>query len=816
MGLTNLPVELTSFIGRELEIGDVKHLLFSSHLVTLTGTGGSGKTRLAIQIAKLVNEKFANGVWLVDLVPLREPAFVPQLVAQVFGLRPSADQPLLETLLNFVNSKQLLLILDNCEHLREACGKLAQVLLSEAAELRILATSREPLSILGEAIYPVSGLAWPIDTPSLEREPKDLVEYDAIRLFVERARAIAPDFNLTSKNARATVETCRRLDGLPLALELASARVNVLTVQEIAERLDDRFNLLISAQRTGYEPRHATLRAVIDWSYALLTGEEQALLRRMAVFEAGCTLGTAESVCSGEDIAAQDILNLISSLVGKSLVVVETVGRTQARYSLLESIREYVLEKLEAAGELAQLRDRHLDHYLARTEEAAPKLGNTYQQLWLNWLEGELENLRASLAWSLESDRIEAGLRIAIAIIRFWEIHGYVQEGQVWFERLLAQVDERISLAVHVKSLAFASFIAMFLDNASAATAYGREAIALAEAAGEQGKQVLPLALAALASGARTARDFPTAFAIQERFIAWARESGDAFYLGMALLAQGGVSIELGSYDEARVLLDESLALARQAGDAFRSAHALNSLGDLARCQGNYPQALKAYEESAALLDEMRAQRDLASVLQNLGSTCLQLGDMERAYSYFRESMTAHQAQQNVPGKLECLVGFAATAVMAGLPGPGARLFAATAAISRQPSPPAWKATRLEFERYYELARASLTDTEFQAEQATGGAMSLEQAVDYALNLPLKLETPQKIGETRGDLTRREREVAMLIGQGKTNGEIATELVLSKRTVETHVSKILSKLGMTSRAQVMRWAIDHGMTQTKA
>jgi predicted ATPase/DNA-binding CsgD family transcriptional regulator len=811
MGLTNFPVQLTSFIGREREIADIKRLLFTSHLVTLTGAGGSGKTRLAIQIANLVNEKFSDGVWLVDLVPLREPGFVPQLVAQVFGLRLSTDHPLMETLLNFVHSKQLLLMLDNCEHLSEACGLLAQVLLSQAPELRILATSREPLAITGETTYLVSGLAWPT-SKGLKDKLEDLLQYDAVRLFVERARAISPYFNLTPENAGATVETCQRLDGLPLALELASARVNAITVQEIADRLDDRFNLLISAQRRGYEPRHSTLRAAIDWSYALLTVEEQALLRRMAVFEAGCTLDTAESVCSGEDIAAQDILDLVSSLVSKSLVVAETVGRTQARYRLLETIREYALEKLEAADEIAQLRDRHLNHYLARAEEAAPKLGDAYQHLWLNWLEGELENLRASLAWALESARIEAGLRIAIAIIRFWEIRGYVQEGMVWFERLLAQVDERISLTVRVNALTFASFLAMFLDNASTATTYGREAVALAEAAGEQGQQVLPLALAALASGARTMKDFPTAFAIQERFIAWARESGDVFYLGMSLLAQGEVLIELGSYDEARILLDESLALARQAGDAFRSAHALNSLGDLARCQENYQQALTVYDESAALLDEIGAQRDRASVLLNLGSTCLQLGDLERAYGYYRESMIAHQDQQNAPGNLECLVGFAATAVKAGLPGPGARLFAAAATLSERLFPATWKSTRLEFERYYELARDSLTDIGFQAEQVVGRAMSLEQAVDYALKLPLELKTAPRRGETSGGLTLREREVAVMIGQGKTNGEIATELVLSKRTVETHVSKILSKLGMTNRGQIIRWAINHGLT----
>ncbi len=592
MGFTNFPVQLTSFIGREREIADVKRLLFSSHLVTLTGAGGSGKTRLAIQIANAVSETFADGVWLVDLAPLREPALVPQLVVEVLGLRPTADQPLLETLLSFVRSKQLLLILDNCEHLREACAQLAQGLLSQAPDLRILATSREPLAIAGETIYPVSGLAWPSVNAKLEDNPQDLMQYDAVRLFVERARAISPNFNLTSENARSTVEICRRLDGLPLALELASARVNVLTVQEIAARLNDRFALLTSGQRRGHEPRHHTLRAAIDWSYALLTADEQILLRRLAVFEAGCTLDTAEAICSGEGIAAEHTLDRISSLVSKSLVIADTIGRTQARYRLLETIREYALEKLDEAGETARLRDRHLDLFLARAEEAAPKLNDAYQQLWLNWLEGEHDNLRAALAWALESGRIEAGLRIAIAITRFWEIRGYVQEGLVWFERLLAQADERISPAVHANALVYASFLAMFLGNASAATAYGREAVALAEAAGDEGNPILILALAGLASGARVAGDYQTAFTIGERAIQLLRDSsGPPFYLGMTLLAQGEVAIELGYYDTAHASLDESLAMAREAGDAFRIAHALNSLGDLARCEGKYTEA---------------------------------------------------------------------------------------------------------------------------------------------------------------------------------------------------------------------------------
>jgi predicted ATPase/ATP/maltotriose-dependent transcriptional regulator MalT len=810
---TNIAVQFTSFIGRERELGEVERLLATARLVTLTGTGGSGKTRLAIQIANTVSKTFADGVWLVDLAPLREPAFVPQLVAQVFNLHPSANQSLLETLLNFIHSKQFLLILDNCEHLNAACGQLAQELLSQAPGLRVLATSREPLAIAGEAIYPVSGLSWPAVPAKLEENLQDLIQYDAIRFFVERARAITPDFNLTPENAWSTVEICRRLDGLPLALELASARVNVLTIQEIVDRLDDRFNLLISTQRTGVEPRHHTLRAAIDWSYALLTPQEQTLLCHLAVFEAGCTLDTAECVCSGEDIAAQDILNLISSLVSKSLVVAETVGRTQARYRLLESIREYTLEKLEAAGEMRNLRNRHLDHYLARAEEAAPKLGDAYQQLWLNWLEGEHDNLRAALAWTLESGAIEAGLRIAIALYRFWEIRGYVLEGLTWFERLLAQADERANVIVRANACTYAAFLAMFLGNTSATMAYGREAVVLAEAVDDKDNPILILALGGLASGAQVAGDYQTAFAIQERMIQLLRHSsGDPLVLGMVLFVQGEAAIVLGFYDTARTFLEESLAMAREAGDAFRIAHALNAFGDLARCEQKYTEAQINYEQSVALLRELDAQRDLASVLQNLGSTCLSLGDLERAYGCFRESMAVHQAQQNTRGMLECLLGFASTAVMAGLPGPGARLLAAAATLSGQPSPPDWKATCLEFDRYYELARASLTESEFQAEQAAGRAMTLEQAVDYVLNHPLKLGVAPKTVKTPGDLTRRELGVAALIGQGMTNGEIAADLVLSKRTVETHVRHILSKLGLSSRGQIMRWAIDQGLT----
>ena len=337
MAIATLSVPLTSFVGRECELADVQHLLATSRLVTLTGAGGCGKTRLAIQIAQTVSETFADGVWWVDLAPLRDPALVPQLVAQTLGVHPPPAQPLLEALLTFVRRKHLLLILDNCEHLIDACAQLSHHLLSQVSDLCILATSREPLALAGEMIYPLHGLAWPsaAGQTTYDRlssgDAQDVLQYDAVRLFVERARAISPAFTITAGNAPAIVEICRRLDGIPLALELASARVNVLTVQQIAARLDDRFALLTSGPRTALVPHHHTLRAAIDWSYALLTTEEQTLLRRLAVFAGGFTLDTAEAVCSGDGIAAGRVLDLLSSLVTKSLVVAETTSRARAR-----------------------------------------------------------------------------------------------------------------------------------------------------------------------------------------------------------------------------------------------------------------------------------------------------------------------------------------------------------------------------------------------------------------------------------------------------------------------------------------------------
>ncbi len=461
-------------------------------------------------------------------------------------------------------------------------------------------------------LYQVSPLSLPTGLDALPAPgaqsstltPQNVSGSEAVQLFVERAKAILPGFALTPENIGPIVNICCRVDGIPLAIELASARANVLTVHQIAERLDDRFTFLISGHRTAHVAHHQTIRMAIDWSYDLLTAKEQVLLRRLAVFAAGFILDTVADICGDDGVAPcgteEQTLELLSSLVNKSLIVATTLGRTEARYRLLESIRDYALEKLDASRETQRLRDRRLDLFLTRAEEAAPRLGDAYQQLWLAWLDGEHDNLRTALVWSLESGRVEAGLRIACALVRFWEIRGHVQEGIAWFERLLARADDGVALAVRVNAYTFASFMEMFLGHAPASTAYARAAVDLAEAAGEGDRAILAFALAGLATAAQTAGDNQTAFSVMDRIIPIDREFGPSLHLGMGLLSQGRAAIQLGAYAVARTLREESLALAREAGDAFRAGHALNSLGDLARCEQNYAAAKIAHEQGVA------------------------------------------------------------------------------------------------------------------------------------------------------------------------------------------------------------------------
>jgi DNA-binding NarL/FixJ family response regulator len=485
------------------------------------------------------------------------------------------------------------------------------------------------------------------------------------------------------------------------------------------------------------------------------------------------------------------------------------------RFRLLEIIHQYAREKLSAAGEATEYRDRQLQFVLEWAEATGPKLTGRDQQRWLDAVEGEYGNLRAALAWSLDSGHIEAGLRTVIALYQFWTVRDYVDEPRAWLSRLLERADDGVSLAVRAEAVANAGMLAGFRGDAAATAAYGREAAALAEAAGQEGKRALAWALGAQAYGARAQGDHETAFALAQQEIQLFRELGDQFLLAVSLTAWSFGPMSLGKLEVARAMLDEGLALLRQVGPPYRIAMALNFSGDLARLEQNYGRAQTAYDESIALLRHIGAVRDLASVLHNLGHTRLRLGDAPAAQALFGDSLALHQAQRNLPGVAECLIGFAAVAAASGQSALGARLLAAAVAMGGQHVATAWAATRMEYEHTLTRIRAGLAESKFEAEQAAGRALTLEQAIEAALAIVPKLGARQP--HHPGDLTRREAQILRLIADGESNQAIAGELVLSVRTVERHIANIYQKIGAAgpaARTAAANFAFRHGLGLT--
>lgn len=809
MVAVNLPVQLTNFIGRKRELAEVEGLISTSRLLTLTGTGGCGKTRLALKVAELTSGNFRDGVWLVELESLDDPKLVSQFINQTLGVPHQSANPPIKSLIRFLQPKSMLVILDNCEHLIASCAHCAQQILVQCADVRLLATSREPLAIPGEKIYPLGGLLSPSSHAASQGSPQDLFNYDSVRLFVERARAVLPQFELSADNAASIIRICRRLDGLPLALELSAARCKLLTPQEIADRLDHRFRLLVSSQRGELNRRHRSLRAAIDWSYDLLAPQERLLLQRLSVFAAGCSFASVEAVCGGDGLEPAITLDLLSSLVDRSLVTVQTLQRSQARYHLLDTIRQYAREKLAAGRGEAAMRDRHLNHFLALVEEIAPKLTEKEQGHWFDRLADEYSNIRAALSWSLESGYIEAGLRIANAVYPFWTLRDYFEEALAWLERLLARAGDEIPVLVRVNALTNSAYLAGFQGKAAKQMALGREAELLAEKAGEGGKQALVLAIAVQVHAARLAGDEQTERVSTRRVVELIHSIDDQHLLVTAAIPLSLTLMSIGRFDEAHTILEESLSEFRAKDDYYKCAMILNFSGDLARCEGHYADAKNAYEESFSLLRELDAERDIASVLHNLAYTYLHLGNFEHAQHLFQESLRMHQAQQNVKGIAECLMGYAAMAADAGLAASAARLLAAAMVLGGHNTAPTWPATRLEYHYYLKRIRSRLNDAEFEAEGGIGRLLPVEEAIRYAKNLPLETAAKRVPRKKKDHLTPREREVAQLIVQGRSNTEIADELVLSKRTVETHVSNILRKLDFTSRSQIVGWFLEN-------
>ena len=639
----NLPLQLTSFVGREKEIIEVKRLLLGDRFVTLTGPGGTGKTRLALQVAAELLELFPDGVWLVEFASLSDPTLVAQTVAAALGVRESAGRPILNLLTDYLRSKELLLILDNCEHLLSASAQLVTALLQTCPNICILATSREALNIVGELSFRVPSLSIP-DARRLPSLPA-LSQYEAMQLFVERAEIVQPGFELTDTNARAVAQICHRLDGIPLAIELSVARVKMMPVEQVAARLDDRFRLLTGGSRTAM-PRHQTLRALIDWSYDLLSEPERTLFRRLSVFAGGWTLEAAEAICTGDDLNPYDVLDLLSQLVNKSLIIPDAEADVQARYRQLETIRQYGRERLLEAGGGEKIRHQHLQYFLQLSEQAEPELRGPDQVAWLDRLEKEMDNIRAALEWALDVD-VESGLRMASALFWFWHIRTGKTEGIEWLERgLEMEAQERngasLSLAqamIRGKALNAIGSLMIMHGDADRAVALSEESLKLHEELGASGHRGMAHALWNIAQGTSYHEDLDRAWELTERSRALFREAGDTFGVAQCLDHLGSYALIRADYDLAKQIWEEDLALRRQLGDKDGIAWSLSLLANLALWKGEREQAWTLYTESKNAFREIGNKWAVSMALSGMGSVMLSKGDFEAAAKLYEEAL---------------------------------------------------------------------------------------------------------------------------------------------------------------------------------
>ncbi len=777
----NLPAPASSFIGREQELIEIRQSLHEHRLITLTGTGGTGKTRLALQAAIAELDHFSDGAWLIDLAPLTVSELVLETIAKVLMLPEATDPSPLERLGVFLQDRHLLLVLDNCEHVIEECARIVAYLLACCPRLTLLATSREPLLINGEVILRVPALSLP--DPSQPVDRARFLHYDALRLFVERAHAADPLFRLTDGNAEAVAEICRHLDGLPLALELAAVRVRGMGVAELLQRLDQRFQLLRDGDRTAL-PRQQTLHAMIDWSYRLLPEPEQVVLRRLGIFVGAFDIQAAESICAraslGENelalITPETIQHHLLQLVNKSLL---QFNQESSRYRLLESIRLFALEQLAEVGETLALRHQHLVWYLQRVEYAVPGLSHSRPEVWFTQLEAEHDNLRAALDWAIESGKAEEAARFALALWPFWHSRLFQREGLRWLERIL-----------------------LMDGNAS------------------QSMALRPHLLNALGVLSHTMRKFDQAARYYAEALRLFHERGDRAGLAQALFDLGWKQFEEMKLAQARGSAAESLVLAREVGDQPAIARAL-LLGALAATEGDLGDEvidiIPAVEESLAIWRALGDSGNTALALSVLARAEEKRGNYERASPLLCDAIRLHVQMGNYihlvgPMGVLCRMG-----IRSSLQPEGARVAAQVLGIMT-----IWEETIGG-----ETSPWSLGTKQTLITQSRGmlGSEAFTQAFDegrlmtFADLIPLAGQMVASLSTTilpsspnlsaAPPLTTREVEVLQLLAQGLTSAQMAKQLFVSVVTVNFHIRSIYSKLGISSRSAATRYAIEH-------
>jgi predicted ATPase/class 3 adenylate cyclase len=678
----NLPQQVTSFIGREHELAEVRKMLGSTRLLTLFGMGGIGKTRLSLQVAADTLDDFPDGVWFVEFAPLADAQLVPQAIASVLGVKEEAGRPVVEALKKHVKDRLLLLILDNCEHLVQACAELAKQLLESGPRLKILASSREHLHVPGETTYPVPALGIP--ELSTARTPAALTQYESVCLFVDRAVAAQPAFLLTDQNAAAIGEICRRLDGIPLAIELAAARVRALSVENIAARLNDRFRLLTTGNRTAL-PRQQTLRALIDWSYDLLDERERAVLRRLAVFAGGWTLEAAEAVCASGDLRESDVLDPLTTLVEKSLVVAEAAG---GRYRLLDTVNQYAQERLNDSGEAEQTRTRHLAFYLALAENARPELVGPQQGAWLARLDLERENLLSAHAWAGDAEGGgEKGLRLVYSVKHYWIIRGLLALGQRVMVEALARPGAQERSVARCNALSDAGQLGCVMGRYREAQPYLAESLAIA------------------------------------------REIGDKRMVAAVLQPLGVASLGQGDLDGARGHFEEALTLAQELGSKRDIAAALTALAQVHRVEGALTAAEPLYARVVELARELGDRESIAIGLLNLTMVAIGQGSADRVRSKLLEVLAIVEELGSKPAGVSTLEVSAGLAALRGECEQAARFFGAAEAqmgqtgLHRDPADETFLAPLID------TARKAFGLTAFAAAEACGRALSYGQAL---------------------------------------------------------------------------------------
>jgi len=799
----NLPAETGTLIGRADELVAVKTSLALTRLLTLTGAGGCGKTSLALLAARELDDSFRDGVWIVNLASAADDGMVARSIALALGIDGGDGRPLLAAITDAIAPRQLLLVLDNCEHVLDSVAPTALALILACPRLRILATSREPLRIAGEVARRVPSLALPaLDSATSDH---DLAACDSVTLFVVRARSRSRDFSLGADNSKAVATICRRLGGLPLAIELAAGLTNALSPGEIAERLDDALGILQGGARTL--ARHATLRATLDWSYSLLGEAERLMLGRLAVFTGEFDLKSAEVVSGDTSTRGGDVARLAAALVEKSLVESRIVDGA-SRFRLLEPVRQYAIETLsQAAG--TESRRRHARYFSALVEAYEPALMSGARSPVLVTLERDYDNLRAALEWCAvapDPEDVNIGLRLATSLCWYWMIRGDISEGLDWLERLLKADDRQAghpeqATSVRAKALYAASELTWHGGRTELARERAESSVKMWREIGD--KRWLAYALQSLPM----AVGHPNAAANLSESLMLFEEVEDPW--GLALAATTVDLISLDGSDAAVVeSLEANLVKWRILRDEWGAAQVLNVLGDCARSAGQDKRAAACYEESLRLLRGQGITGTVPSVVHNLGWLALRRGETRRAFNLFRESLALFNRRGDRRGMAESLAGIAAATSAMGHGEQAARLFGQSEALMELVGATIWPATLSDYQRAIGDLRQRVGDETLARAWADGRTTRSRDVIQEIL----ASESVLASGPTgKTDLTAREREVAVLVAKGLTNRQIGGALFITEGTARLHVKHILAKLAFASRSQVAAWAVKEGL-----